>query len=99
MRRHLAGADGLFMDETTAPVLDPGRSNVKKGFFWGVPKTVGPTAESALLLCHRCQKLEVNDGRLALVGIEQHGKIAIVAREIDSPSLPVRVLLLTSKRI
>ena len=25
MRRHLAMADRLFMDETTAPVLDPGR--------------------------------------------------------------------------
>ncbi|MCP3397200.1 transposase [Bradyrhizobium sp. CCGB20] len=25
MRRHLAAADRLFMDETTAPVLDPGR--------------------------------------------------------------------------
>jgi transposase len=25
MRAHLAAADRLFMDETTAPVLDPGR--------------------------------------------------------------------------
>ncbi|WP_352603652.1 transposase [Mesorhizobium sp. M0047] len=34
MSRHLAAADRLFMDETTAPVLDPGRGKVKKGFFW-----------------------------------------------------------------
>ena len=36
MRRHLAGADRLFMDETTAPVLDPGRGQTKKGFFWAI---------------------------------------------------------------
>jgi hypothetical protein len=34
------------------------------------------------VLFHRCQKLKVSDGGLALVGIEQHGKIVIVAREI-----------------
>ncbi|MGY4408224.1 transposase [Bradyrhizobium sp. USDA 3315] len=32
MRRHLAMADRLFMDETTAPVLDPGRGQTKKGY-------------------------------------------------------------------
>ncbi len=36
MRRHLAAADRLFMDETTAPVLDPGRGQTKKGFFWAI---------------------------------------------------------------
>ena len=36
MSRHLAAADRLFMDETTAPVLDPGRGKVKKGFFWAI---------------------------------------------------------------
>ena len=36
MNWHLAGADRLFMDETTAPVLDPGRGKVKKGFFWAI---------------------------------------------------------------
>lgn len=36
MRRHLAGADRLFMDETTAPVLDPGRGQIRKGFFWAI---------------------------------------------------------------
>ena len=37
----------VCLDETTAPVLDPGRGKVKKGFFWGVPKTRF-TAASAL---------------------------------------------------
>jgi transposase len=36
MRRHLATADRLFMDETTAPVLDPGRGETKKGYFWAI---------------------------------------------------------------
>lgn len=36
MREHLAAADRLFMDETTAAVLDPGRGKVKKGFFWAI---------------------------------------------------------------
>jgi transposase len=33
---HLAAADRLFMDETTAPVLDPGRRRTRKGFFWTI---------------------------------------------------------------
>ena len=36
MREHLAAAERLFMDETTAPVLDPGRRRTKKGFFWAI---------------------------------------------------------------
>ena len=36
MRQHLAAADRLFMDETTAPELDPGRGRTKKGFFWAI---------------------------------------------------------------
>lgn len=36
MRAHLKGADRLFMDETRAPVLDPGRRRTKTGFFWAV---------------------------------------------------------------
>ncbi len=36
MRAHLARADRLFMDETTAPVLDPGRRRTKTGYFWAI---------------------------------------------------------------
>ena len=36
MSKHLAWADRVFMDETTAPVLDPGRRRTKKGFFWAI---------------------------------------------------------------
>ena len=34
MRRQMLTSDLLFMDETTAPVLDPGRGRTKKGYFW-----------------------------------------------------------------
>src|SRR3546814_9186395 len=33
---HLADSDRIFMDETTAPVLDPGRGRTKRGYFWAV---------------------------------------------------------------
>jgi transposase len=36
MSNRLASADRLFMDETTAPVLDPGRGRTKKGYFWAI---------------------------------------------------------------
>lgn len=38
MRWHLARADRLFMDETRAPVLNPGRGKVKNGFFWAIAR-------------------------------------------------------------
>jgi len=36
MRVHLRGADRIFVDETRAPVLDPGRKATKSGYFWAV---------------------------------------------------------------
>lgn len=36
MRWHLKSADRVFMDETRAPVLDPGRRRTKTGFFWAI---------------------------------------------------------------
>jgi transposase len=36
MRAHLRCADRIFVDETRAPVLDPGRKATKSGFFWAV---------------------------------------------------------------
>jgi transposase len=34
MREELLRSTKLFVDETTAPVLDPGRGRTKKGYFW-----------------------------------------------------------------
>jgi transposase len=36
MRAHLRGAGRTFVDETRAPVLDPGRKSTKSGYFWAV---------------------------------------------------------------
>ena len=36
MRAHLRGADRIFVDETRAPVLEPGRKATKSGYFWAV---------------------------------------------------------------
>src|SRR2546429_7953720 len=34
MREELLRSTKLFVDETTAPVLDPGRGRTKRGYFW-----------------------------------------------------------------
>ena len=34
MRAELLSSTKLFVDETTAPVLDPGRGRAKRGYFW-----------------------------------------------------------------
>ena len=34
MREELLRSTKLFADETTAPVLDPGRGRTKTGYFW-----------------------------------------------------------------
>lgn len=36
MRSHLKAANRIFMDETRAPVLDPGRKTTKTGWFWAI---------------------------------------------------------------
>jgi len=35
---HLKQSLKLFMDETPAPVLDPGRGKTKKGYFWALAR-------------------------------------------------------------
>lgn len=35
---HLKRSTKLFMDETPAPVLDPGRGKTKKGYFWALAR-------------------------------------------------------------
>ena len=39
---HLKRSGHLFMDETRAPVLDPGRGRTKTGYLWRWPATSGP---------------------------------------------------------
>lgn len=52
MCAHLSAADRLFMDETTAPVLDPGRGQTKKGFSFG--RLLPMIADMAALVRRSC---------------------------------------------
>jgi hypothetical protein len=36
LREILLGSPRLFVDETRAPVLDPGRGRTKSGYFWSI---------------------------------------------------------------
>ena len=42
LKANLKQSTKLFMDETTAPVLDPGRGKVKKGYFWALARDDRP---------------------------------------------------------
>jgi transposase len=42
LREELLGSAKLFVDETTAPVLDPGRGRIKKGYFWVIARDDRP---------------------------------------------------------
>jgi transposase len=41
---HLKGSPRLFMDETRAPVLDPGRKRTKSGYLWALARDDRPWA-------------------------------------------------------
>ena len=42
MLEELLASTKLFVDETTAPVLDPGRGRTKKGYFWALARDDRP---------------------------------------------------------
>ena len=42
LREILLGSAKLFVDETTAPVLDPGRGRTKTGYFWAIARDDRP---------------------------------------------------------
>jgi transposase len=42
IRDQLLGSAKLFVDETTAPVLDPGRGRTKTGYFWAIARDDRP---------------------------------------------------------
>jgi transposase len=47
MLEELLASTKLFIDETTAPVLDPGRGRTKKGYFWALARDDRPWQGSA----------------------------------------------------
>jgi len=38
LREHILGSVKIAVDETVAPVLDPGRGRTKKGYFWAIAR-------------------------------------------------------------
>ena len=42
IRTTLLASSRLFVDETTAPVLDPGRGRTKFGYFWAIARDDRP---------------------------------------------------------
>lgn len=42
LAEHLKGSAKLFMDETTAPVLDPGRGRTRTGYLWALARDDRP---------------------------------------------------------
>jgi transposase len=42
IRQNLLGSAKLYADETTAPVLDPGRGRTKTGYFWSLARDDRP---------------------------------------------------------
>ena len=47
LKENLKQSTKLFMDETAAPVLDPGRGKVKKGYFWALARDDRPWSGDA----------------------------------------------------
>jgi len=55
LRERLLGSSRLFVDETKAPVLDPGRGRTKTGYFWTLARDDRPWGGSdppAVLYCY-----------------------------------------------
>ena len=48
LRELILTSGKIAVDETNAPVLDPGRGRVKQGYFWAVAETIGPGVERTL---------------------------------------------------
>src|SRR5215471_4286896 len=42
MSEQMLHSEKLFADETTVPVLDPGRGRTKKGYFWALARDDRP---------------------------------------------------------
>ena len=49
LRELILGSTKIAVDETVAPVLDPGRGRTKKGYFWAIARDLGdhPTGVSS----------------------------------------------------
>ncbi len=96
LTEHLKSSGKLFMDETTAPVLDPGRGRTKTGYLWalarddrgwggedppGVVFTYHPSRAGA----HAEQILQGFDGILQLDGYTGYDRLTRPSRKGGAP--------------
>ncbi|WP_425074859.1 IS66 family transposase [Sagittula sp. S175] len=96
LAEHLKGSTKFFMDETTAPVLDPGRGRTKTGYLWalarddrgwggddppGVVYTYHPSRAGA----HAEQILQGFDGILQLDGYTGYDRLTRPSRTGGAP--------------
>ena len=96
LSEHLKGSGKLFMDETTAPVLDPGRGKTKTGYLWalarddrgwggedppGVVFTYAPNRAGK----NAEQILQGFDGTLQLDGYTGYDRLTRPSRTVGAP--------------
>ena len=96
LTEHLKGSTKLFMDETTAPVLDPGRGRTKTGYLWalarddrgwggGDPPGVVFTYHPSRAGAHAEQILLGFDGILQLDGYTGYDRLTRPSRKGGAP--------------
>lgn len=91
MLSHLRGSPKLYCDETTAPVLDPGRGKTKKGWLWAIARDdrpwLGPDPPAVVYVYapgrggeHAMRALEGFSGVLQVDGYAGYNALADVKR-------------------
>ncbi|MDE0096746.1 MAG: IS66 family transposase [Gammaproteobacteria bacterium] len=90
---HLKRSGHLFMDETRAPVLDPGRGETKTGYLWGLARDQrpwgGPEPPGVVFFyatgrggCHAEGFLEGFKGKLHVDGYAGYNVVAVPGRGV-----------------
>jgi len=92
LREIILSSGKIAVDETTAPVLDPGRGRTKKGFFWAIarddrpwggadPPTVAYTYAPGRGAVHALRLLDRYRGIVQCDGYTAYKNVANAARE------------------
>ena len=90
---HLKQSDHLFMDETRAPVLDPGRGKTKTGYLWALARDqrpwAGPDPPGVVFFyapgrggCHAEGFLEGFKGKLHVDGYAGYNVVAVPGKGV-----------------
>ncbi len=90
---HLKRSDHLFMDETRAPVLDPGRGKTKTGYMWALARDqrpwAGPDPPGAVFFyapgrggCHAVGFLEGFKGKLHVDGYAGYNAVSVPGKGV-----------------